>query len=167
MSELNLSPDVDEELGYVFDAINLTRSKIDGRVPLIGFSGAPFTLMGYMIEGGGSKTLSKAKTWLYQYPQACHKLLQALTDTVVIYLIKQVEAGAQLLQVFESNGGDLTPEHWETFCLPYLRQIATGVKKGLKERGLSAPMTVFSRGSNQAGALVRYTLVLIYEGILI
>ena len=79
--------------------------------------------MNYMVEGGGSKTLSKVKTWLFRYPEESHKLLQAITDIIVVYQIEKVRAGAQVLQIFESNGGDLTPAHFEEFSLPYLKQI--------------------------------------------
>lgn len=88
--------DVAAELGYVFEAITLTRMRLNGRVPLIGFAGAPWTLMAYMIEGGGSKTLSKAKSWLYKHPKESHWLLQRTTDTIVDFLIGQVKAGAQV-----------------------------------------------------------------------
>lgn len=92
--------DVDQTLGYVFDAITLTRKTLAGRVPLIGFAGAPWTLMAYMIEGGGSKTLSKAKAWLYKYPKDSHRLLQIITNVAVDYLVGQVKAGAQVLFYF-------------------------------------------------------------------
>jgi uroporphyrinogen decarboxylase len=91
---------VDATLGYVFDALNLTRATIAGQVPLIGFCGSPWTLMAYMIEGGGSRTLSKAKTWLFRYPEASHRLLSAITDVCTKFLTRQVTlGGAQLLQV--------------------------------------------------------------------
>jgi uroporphyrinogen decarboxylase len=89
---------VDQELYYVYDAITLTRQKLNGRVPLFGFAGGPWTLMAYMIEGGGSKTLSKAKTWLFKYPQASFLLLQRITDVVVDFLIGQARAGAQVFK---------------------------------------------------------------------
>jgi uroporphyrinogen decarboxylase len=88
--------DVDTSLSYVYDAITLTRTKLDGRVPLFGFVGAPWTLMAYMIEGGGSKTLSKAKTWLFNHPKESHELLQRITDVVIDFLIGQAKAGAQV-----------------------------------------------------------------------
>lgn len=97
MAKLHQVVDVQSELAYVFDAITLTRMQLGGRVPLFGFAGAPWTLMAYMIEGGGSKTFSKAKTWLVRYPQASHDLLQRITDVVVDFLIGQVKAGAQVL----------------------------------------------------------------------
>ena len=103
-------PDVPVALKYVFDAITLTRHKLEGKVPLIGFTGAPWTLMSYMIEGGGSKTLSKSKKWLYLHPEASHALLKILTDVNVAYLVEQVRAGAQMLQVFESNAEYLGPK---------------------------------------------------------
>jgi len=149
--------DVERELGYVFDAIGAARQRIAGRVPLIGFSGAPFTLMGYWVEGGGSRTLSKAKRWLYEWPRESHVVLQRLTDVVVDYLVGQVRAGAQALQVFESNGGDLAPRAWSEFSLPYLAQICKRVKERLAGElglaGAAVPVVVFSRGSNWEGAL--------------
>ena len=116
-------PIVREALKYVFDAISLTRHKLEGKVPLIGFSGAPWTLMSYMVEGGGSKTYSKSKKWLYQHPSESLDLLQRLTDVIVEYLVEQVRAGAQLLQVFESNAEYLSPDMFNKFALPYLVQI--------------------------------------------
>ena len=88
--------DVYQELGYVFEAITLTRMKLEGRVPLFGFTGAPWTLMAYMIEGGGSKMFSKVKTWLFKYPEESHKLLQKITLVIEDYLVAQVKAGAQV-----------------------------------------------------------------------
>uniref|UniRef100_A0AAA9T6I4 Uroporphyrinogen decarboxylase n=3 Tax=Bos TaxID=9903 RepID=A0AAA9T6I4_BOVIN len=93
---------VASELGYVFQAITLTRQRLAGRVPLIGFAGAPWTLMTYMVEGGGSSTMSQAKRWLYQRPQASHQLLRILTDALVPYLVGQVAAGAQI--IFAKDG---------------------------------------------------------------
>uniref|UniRef100_A0A8C8LWM0 Uroporphyrinogen decarboxylase n=1 Tax=Oncorhynchus tshawytscha TaxID=74940 RepID=A0A8C8LWM0_ONCTS len=137
--------DVNKELGYVFKAITLTRHKLDGKVPLIGFTGAPWTLMAYMIEGGGSTTHSKAKRWLYRHPEASHKLLKMLTDVIVEYLLGQVAAGAQALQVFESHAGCLGPVEFQEFSLPYLRDIARKVKDQLKESGQDVPMIVFAK----------------------
>uniref|UniRef100_A0A8C7BL23 Uroporphyrinogen decarboxylase n=1 Tax=Neovison vison TaxID=452646 RepID=A0A8C7BL23_NEOVI len=93
---------VTSELSYVFQAITLTRQQLAGRVPLIGFAGAPWTLMTYMIEGGGSSTMAQAKRWLYQKPQASHQLLRILTDALVPYLVGQVAAGAQI--IFAKDG---------------------------------------------------------------
>ena len=88
--------DVKKELGYVFDAITLTRHKLEGQVPLIGFSGAPWTLMAYMVEGGGSKTFTKAKTWLFRYPKESRELLQRIGAVCIDYLVGQILAGAQV-----------------------------------------------------------------------
>ncbi|KAG6378886.1 uroporphyrinogen decarboxylase [Boletus reticuloceps] len=114
---------IKERLQYVFDAISLTRTRLAGRVPLIGFCGAPWTLMSYMIEGGASKTLQKSKTWLFKYPEQSKALLQVLTTACIEFLVGQVEAGAQLLQVFDSNGGDLSPHDFAQFSLPLPRVL--------------------------------------------
>ncbi|XP_051767338.1 uroporphyrinogen decarboxylase isoform X1 [Ctenopharyngodon idella] len=146
LQRLKTKVDVSSELDYVFKAITLTRHKIEGKVPLIGFTGAPWTLMSYMIEGGGSATHSKAKRWLYRYPEASHKLLSQLTDVIVEYLLGQVKAGAQALQVFESHTGCLGPVEFKEFSLPYLRNIARRVKDKIKESGLdNVPMIVFAK----------------------
>lgn len=96
VSRLKEHVDANTELKYVFDAITLTRKALQGEVPLIGFTGAPWTLMAYMIEGGGSKTLTKAKTWLWKYPEESKALLKRITDVNVEYLVGQVKAGAQV-----------------------------------------------------------------------
>ncbi|KAF8979851.1 Uroporphyrinogen decarboxylase in heme biosynthesis [Entomortierella lignicola] len=144
-AKLKDNVDVHKELHYVYDAITMTRHALDGRVPLIGFVGAPWTLMAYMIEGGGSKTLSKAKEWIFKHPQASHELLGRITDVAVDFLVGQVRAGAQMLQVFESWGGELSPHDFDLFSLPYLAQIAKRVKAELGSE--SVPMTVFAKGS--------------------
>lgn len=143
--------DVKEKLGYVYEAITLTRKALEGKVPLIGFSGAPSILMNYMIEGMGSRTLSKSKAWLYRYPEACHQLLQLLTDVVVDHLVGQVVAGAQLLQVFESHAEHFGPETFQTFALPYIQQVRKRVRKDLKEKGVDdVPMVIFAKGAHYA-----------------
>ncbi|CAO3652495.1 unnamed protein product [Cunninghamella echinulata] len=148
LKRLVVDVNVDEALGYVYKAITLTRHKLDGRVPLFGFIGAPWTLMAYMIEGGGSKTLSKAKSWLWKYPQDTHHLLQRITDVAVEFLVGQVRAGAQMLQVFDSWAGELSPHDFTTYSLPYIQQIGTKVKQKLKEEGLeNVPMTIFAKGA--------------------
>ncbi|KAI7871465.1 uroporphyrinogen decarboxylase [Spinellus fusiger] len=140
--------DVDKKLGYVYDAITLTRHKLDGRVPLFGFVGAPWTLMAYMIEGGGSKVLSKAKSWLWKYPTETHALLQRITDISVAFLVGQVRAGAQMLQVFDSWAGELSPHDFKQYSLPYIKQISARVKKELAEANLDVvPMTIFAKGA--------------------
>lgn len=150
LQRLRVKVDVGKELAYVFRAITLTRHKIEGKVPLIGFSGAPWTLMSYMIEGGGSNTHSKAKRWLYQHPEASHILLKMLTDVIVEYLLGQVAAGAQALQVFESHAGILGPAEFKEFSLSYLRDIARRVKDKLKEAGQDVPMIVFAKDAHYA-----------------
>ncbi|KAF9999485.1 Uroporphyrinogen decarboxylase in heme biosynthesis [Entomortierella chlamydospora] len=144
-TKLKEKVDVQKELQYVFDAITMTRHELDGRVPLIGFVGAPWTLMAYMIEGGGSKTLSKAKEWLFKYPKASQELLGRITDVCIDFLVGQVRAGAQMLQVFDSWGGELSPQDFDLFSLPYLTQIAKRVKAELGSEAV--PMTVFAKGS--------------------
>ncbi|EFN87548.1 uroporphyrinogen decarboxylase [Harpegnathos saltator] len=141
-------PNVEEALKYVGDAITLTRHKLDGKVPLIGFSGAPWTLMGYMIQGGGSSTMAKARSWLYKYPEDSHKLLQMITDVIVDYLIMQVKAGAQLLQVFESNGDYLDDTLFTNYSFKYLKQISKRVREQLKKENIpEVPMIVFPKGA--------------------
>eukprot|EP00095_Tigriopus_kingsejongensis_P006395 maker-scaffold117_size339417-snap-gene-2.23 protein:Tk06395 transcript:maker-scaffold117_size339417-snap-gene-2.23-mRNA-1 annotation:"uroporphyrinogen decarboxylase" len=145
------SQDSIKKLQYVFDAITLTRHRLEGKVPLLGFTGAPWTLMSYMIEGRGSKTQSKAKAWLYRHPEASHQLLQMITDLNVEYLVGQAQAGAQLLQVFESHGDFLTQDLFDRYSLPYLTQIVKGVKEKLQQLGLpTVPMTVFAKGAHFA-----------------
>lgn len=146
IKRLHQHVDIDKELGYVFEAITLTRKTLDGRVPLIGFAGAPWTLFAYMVEGGGSKTFSKAKKWLFDYPDASKDVLDRITSVLVPYLVGQVRAGAQLLQVFDSWASELSHYHYELFALPYLRRISTEVRSQCKEEGLSAvPMIAFAK----------------------
>jgi uroporphyrinogen decarboxylase len=121
-------PDVDETLGYVFEAIRLTKQELNNRVPLIGFAGAPWTLLCYMIEGEGSKTFDLVKTFCYSQPELAHRLLQMLTDTTIAYLKQQVIAGADVIQLFDSWGGLLSPDDFEIFSLQYIRQIIQVLK---------------------------------------
>ena len=146
MKRLDTNPDLEKSLGYVFDALNLTRQRIDGRVPLIGFCGGPWTLMAYMIEGGGTRTFSKCKTWLYRYPEESKKLLHSVSILLAKFLIAQYRAGAQLLQVFESWGGELPQHVFKEFVLPELTYIVDTVKKEIPQ----VPMTVFGRGLGHA-----------------
>jgi len=141
-----ITPNVNKDLSYVYSAITLTRHKLEGKVPLIGFAGAPWTLMAYMIEGEGSKTFSKAKKWLYQYPEASHNLLKKITNCLIQYLQGQANAGAQLLQIFDSWSGELSPDTFDQFCLPYLKEIAEKLKNNYPE----IPLIVFAKGSNYA-----------------
>lgn len=134
-----LGADAANELGYVYDALSLTKKNLNGRVPLIGFSGAPWTLLAYMVEGGGSKTFYKSKALLYSQPQLAHKLLQKITDAVVAYLKQQVRAGADVLQVFDSWASMLSPECYKEFAMPYWQQIANQVQE--------VPLTIFAKGA--------------------
>lgn len=131
--------DPQEHLAYVTDAIKLTVRELNGRVPLIGFAGAPITLMCYMTEGRGSKTFSIAKKMLYTEPALAHQLLQKITDTTIAYLKAQVEAGAAMLQIFDSWAGILSPEQYRVFSLPYIRQICEAISE--------VPVTVFAKGA--------------------
>jgi len=146
LDRINLSPDVKTSLKYVYDAITLTRKRIEGQCPLFGFCGAPWTLMAYMTEGGGSKTYSKAKKWLYQHEEASNKLLDAITNTCIEFLIEQANAGAQLLQVFESHADALTPELFERYTQKRLKFIASEVKRRLGDKAV--PMSIFCKGAH-------------------
>uniref|UniRef100_A0A3Q2Q2V0 Uroporphyrinogen decarboxylase n=1 Tax=Fundulus heteroclitus TaxID=8078 RepID=A0A3Q2Q2V0_FUNHE len=121
LQRLQPNVDVHKELGYVFKAITLTRHKIEGKVPLIGFTGAPWTLMSYMIEGGGSSTHSKAKRWLYRHPEPSHLLLRMLTDVIVEYLLGQVAAGAQIVFAKDAHYAleELSESHYEVVGLDW------------------------------------------------
>ncbi|WP_431213208.1 uroporphyrinogen decarboxylase [Puia sp. P3] len=121
-------PDVEERLGYVFDALRLTKKTLDGRVPLIGFAGSPWTLLCYMVQGKGSKTFDEAKAFCYTQPETAHRLLQLITDTTIAYLKGQVRAGADVVQIFDSWGGLLGPDDFEILSLQYIRQIVAAVK---------------------------------------
>lgn len=138
-------------LTYVGDAITMMRHKLEGKVPLIGFTGAPWTLMGYMIEGGGSKTMSKAKAWLSDYPEESAKLLETLTSVIVDYFVMQVKAGAQMLQVFESSAEHLSKEQFLTISIPYVKSIRVQLEKKLKDEGIeTVPMVIFAKGGGHS-----------------
>lgn len=123
-----IRPDVEEKLGYVFDALRLTKKTLAGRVPLIGFAGAPWTLLCYMVQGKGSKTFDEAKAFCYTQPETAHRLLQMITDTTIAYLKGQAGAGADVVQIFDSWGGLLSPEDFECLSLRYIRQIVAALK---------------------------------------
>ncbi len=133
-------PDVEETLGYVFDAIRLTKKELNNRVPLIGFAGAPWTLLCYMIEGKGSKTFDLVKSFCYTQSELAHQLLQMLTDTTIAYLKHQVKAGANVIQLFDSWGGLLSPDDFEIFSLQYMRQIIHALKE-------EVPTILFAKGA--------------------
>ena len=118
----------EENLKYVLDALTLTKSELNGRVPLIGFAGAPWTIFCYMIEGKGSKTWDKAKQFAYTKLELTHQLLQKITDITIDYLKAQVKAGADTVQVFDSWAGSLSPEDFKIFAQQYLIKIADSLK---------------------------------------
>ncbi len=140
--------DVEKELDYVYKAITMTRQKLKGRVPLFGFCGAPWTLLCYMVEGGGSKMFVQSKTWVYKYPEASKKLLEKIAMLCVQYLALQVRAGAQIIQVFDSWAAELSPSAFKKFSLPYLRYIAKHLPGEIQNLGLEPiPMVVFAKGA--------------------
>lgn len=151
IKKLKKDVDVKQALKYVYEAITLTRHTLEGKVPLIGFSGAPWTLMSYMVEGEGSSTHSKAKSWLYKYPEESHELLKILTNVIIDYLVEQIAAGAQLVQLFESHAGCLDHTMFTIFALPYIRVISKRVREKLKERNIAqVPMIVFAKDAHFA-----------------
>ena len=121
-------PDPEEATGFVAEAIRRTRRALSDSVPVIGFAGAPFTLAAYMVEGGGSKSFILIKRLLYEQPKLAHALFEKLTETLIPYLKMQVAAGARIVQVFDSWGGELGPQDYETFALPYLQRIVAALK---------------------------------------
>ncbi len=131
--------DADSDLGYVLDAIKVTKRELNGRVPLIGFAGAPWTIFCYMIEGHGSKTFSKARKMLYNEPVLADELLQMITDSTIAYLKAQVAAGADIIQVFDSWAGILPANLYERFSLKYISQICNAIEE--------VPVTVFAKGA--------------------
>ena len=129
------------------DAVSLIRQELDGSVPLIGFSGSPWTLSTYMVEGGSSKEYRYIKGMMYQDPATLHQLLQTLAKSVTSYLNAQVEAGAQALMIFDTWGGVLTPDTYRAFSLDYMQQIVDGLKR--EHNGHSIPVTLFTKGGAQ------------------
>lgn len=138
-------PDMETELRYVMDAVRLIRRELDGQVPLIGFSGSPWTLACYMVEGGGSKDFAKIKSLALNDPEALHRLLRVITQAVIAYLSAQRLAGAQALQVFDTWGGVLSPEMYREFSLRYLTEIAQGLPRGDGEQ--RTPLILFGKGN--------------------
>ena len=132
-------PEVDTTLGYVMDAIRMTKEKLENDVPLIGFAGAPWTLLCYCVEGQGSKTFDKAKGFCFSQPEAAHALLQKITDTTIAYLKAKVAAGVNAVHLFDSWGGLLSPQDYQEFSWPYQQQIITALKD-------LAPVIVFAKG---------------------
>ncbi|MCP8900744.1 uroporphyrinogen decarboxylase [Gilvimarinus xylanilyticus] len=136
-----------QDLPYVLDAVSLIRRELNGRVPLIGFSGSPWTLATYMIEGGSSRDFRRAKQMLYNTPEVMHRLLDTLADSVIAYLNGQIEAGAQAVQIFDTWGGALAHDAYAEFSLRYMKKIVAGL---IREReGRRVPVILFTKGGGQ------------------
>ena len=130
----------EDSLRYMYDALSLTKRELNGRVPLIGFAGAPWTILCYMVEGKGSKTGEKAKQFAYTQPLLAHQLLQKITDITISYLKLQARAGADTVQLFDSWAGSLSPADFKIFAQPYLLKIADALKD-------EVPVILFPKGS--------------------
>ncbi len=137
----------EDDLGYVMRAVRTIRKELNGSVPLIGFSGSPWTLATYMVEGGSSKDFAHVKTMAYDQPQLMHQLLALLADAVTDYLSAQVHAGAQALQIFDTWGGSLSAAGYREFSLNYMQRIIAGLPK--EADGRRVPVIVFTKGGGQ------------------
>jgi len=135
------------ELRYVMDAVSVIRKELNGRVPLIGFSGSPWTLATYMVEGGGSKDFSKVKGMMFSDAQTMHAMLDKTADAVINYLNAQVAAGAQALMVFDTWGGVLSPERYREFSLHYMEKIVNGLTR--EADGRKVPVVLFTKNGGQ------------------
>lgn len=140
-------PDPHDELRYVIDAVSLIRRELDGRVPLIGFSGSPWTLATYMVEGGSSKTFSCIKAMMFNRPDLLHRVLTVLSESVSVYLAAQIEAGAQAVMIFDTWGGSLSPSAYREFSLAYMTKIVDKLKADAKTRDV--PVVLFTKGGGQ------------------
>ena len=132
-------PDVEEKLNYVFQAIKLTKRELNDEIPLIGFAGSPWTILCYCIEGKGSKSFDTAKSFCFKNPNVAHQLLQKITDTTIAYLLKKVEFGCDVIQIFDSWGGMLSPQDYDEFSWPYIEQIVNALSE-------KVPVIVFAKG---------------------
>ena len=137
-------PDPEGELQYVMNAVRTIRRELKGEVPLIGFSGSPWTLATYMVEGGSSKAFTKIKKMMYADPQILHALLDKLADSVILYLNAQIKAGVQAVMVFDTWGGVLAHEEYKTFSLQYMQKIVEGLIR--ENEGRKVPVTLFTKG---------------------
>ena len=139
--ELNevIVPDAQVALGYVIDAVKMTKQALNNKVPLIGFAGSPWTLLCYAVQGQGSKNFDIAKAFCFSQPELAHRLLQMITDTTIDYLKAKVDAGVDAVQLFDSWGGLLSPEDYNIFSWPYIQQIVTALKD-------DTPVIVFGKG---------------------
>lgn len=137
-------PDPEDDLGYVMGGVRTIRRELDGRVPLIGFSGSPWTLATYMVEGGSTKNFGLVKGMLFDRPDMMHKLLDKLAESVTSYLNGQIAAGAQAVMIFDTWGGVLTPRDYEAFSLSYMRKIVQGLTR--EADGRKVPVIMFTKG---------------------
>ena len=144
--EIDMLKDIEpaHDLQYVLDAIRLTKKELNDRVPLIGFSGAPWTLLTYMVEGSGSKNFRHAKELIFNNPNDAHTLLERLAQAITKYLSAQINAGANIVQIFDTWGGILSPDAFEEFSLRYIRQIVEAIKRD------DEPVIVFCKGCAHA-----------------
>ena len=141
------SIDAADDLGYVMAAVRTIRRELNGKVPLIGFSGSPWTLATYMVEGGSSKDFTRIKTMAYDTPELMHQLLSVLADAVADYLTAQVEAGAQALQIFDTWGGSLSAAGYKEFSLKYMQRVISRLPA--EAEGRKVPVIVFTTGGGQ------------------
>lgn len=141
------APDPSDKLRYVTDAVSLIHSELDGRVPLIGFSGSPWTLATYMVEGGSSKTFSRIKAMMFNRPDLLHKILTVLADSVSVYLSAQISAGVQAVMIFDTWGGSLSPAAYREFSLSYMSQIVSKLKSDPATSDV--PVVLFTKGGGQ------------------
>jgi len=140
-------PDIGASLGYVTDAVSTIRKTLAGEVPLIGFSGSPWTLATYMVEGGSSKDFRRIKAMMFEQPKVLHKLLELLAKSVIEYLNAQISAGAQAVMIFDTWGGVLTPRDYQQFSLQYMQQIVSGLTR--VNEGRQVPVTLFTKNGGQ------------------
>ncbi|MBD3653774.1 uroporphyrinogen decarboxylase [Kangiella sp.] len=148
-------PDPHQELKYVTDAVSIIRRELKGEVPLIGFSGSPWTLATYMVEGGTTKNFSEVKGMMYREPAVMHQLLDKLADSIILYLNAQVESGAQALMIFDTWGGVLSPRDYQEFSLRYMQKIVDGLKRN--HDGQQIPVTLFTKGGGAWLAMMAAT----------
>ncbi|BBB24378.1 uroporphyrinogen decarboxylase [Isorropodon fossajaponicum endosymbiont JTNG4] len=137
-------PDVGNELSYVTDAVSVIKKDLNNKVPLIGFTGSPWTLATYMVEGGSSKNFAKVKGLMYENPVHMHQLLDKLVDTIIDYLNGQIQAGADSVMIFDTWGGLLNKQSYEDFSLQYMTKIVNGIKREFN--GKTIPVTLFTKG---------------------
>ncbi|HYN76521.1 MAG TPA: uroporphyrinogen decarboxylase [Lamprocystis sp. (in: g-proteobacteria)] len=140
-------PDPEDGLRYVMDAVSLIRQELHGRVPLIGFSGSPWTLATYMVEGGSTKNYAHTKGMMYDRPDLLHALLAKVADSVTVYLNAQIARGAQAVMIFDTWGGALTPAKYQEFSLAYMQRVVEGLTR--ESEGRRVPVVLFTKNGGQ------------------